>query len=400
MLVISEPNDIAGTLSGVTIHIVSGGDSILRLQQVLAELSVRCGQPGAMDDVGYFLSKPGTLRRVPQLLLFSKASVLNLERLSADDLLGAVLLYRYVVLGCGIGMFSTNDRSGRGTLVAPAALRSAMAEMASRSLMDRGVLAVLISFRDGGTADCNNGPDKSQPFGGSIVNDKTARWAWRERETPDYLPLKETFDRTLARIGTRTRRNMRYYRKRAEAELGCVFLPEVQISKREFLDFNRECMYAVPGKVAAWRYESLKYVETPLFMGIKDRAGRWLSLLGGRRHHDGTEILWQLNRSGLPACSLSIVMRTYFMEHEIAHGMRKLYMEGGTAHPMRFSFVNDKVTDLVVVRRSRLGLVVPTLAHLFIKPDNELALMLLDKSLYGSSPNGSRHLASPEEETS
>jgi len=159
-------------------------------------------------------------------------------------------------------------------------------------------------------------------------------------------------------------------------------------------------MYAVPAKVAGWRYESLKYLGTPLFMGIKDRAGRWLSLLGGRRHHDGTEILWQLNRSGLPACSLSIVMRTYFMEHEIAHGMRKLYMEGGTAHPMRFSFVNDKVTDLVVVRRSRLGLVVPTLAHLFIKPDNELALMLLDKSLYGSSPNGSRHLASPEEETS
>jgi hypothetical protein len=88
------------------------------------------------------------------------------------------------------------------------------------------------------------------------------------------------------------------------------------------------------------------------------------------------------------------------MEHEIAHGMRKLYTEGGTAHPMRFSFVKDKVTDLVVVRRSRLGLMVPTLAHLFIKPDNELALMLLDKSLYGSSPNGSQHLTSAEEEGS
>jgi hypothetical protein len=297
-------------------------------------------------------------------------------------------------------MFSTNDRSGRGTLVAPAALRSAMAEMASRSLMDRGVLAVLISFRDGDTANSKKSPDKSQPLGCSTVNEKAARWAWRERETPDYLPLEETFDGTLAKIGTRTRRNMRYYRKRAEAELGCVFLPEVQISKREFLGFNRECMYAVPAKVAGWRYESLKYLGTPLFMGIKDRAGRWLSLLGGRRHHDGTEILWQMNRSGLSAYSLSIVMRTYFMEHEIAHGMRKLYMEGGTAHPMRFSFVNDKVTDLVVVRRSRLGLVVPTLAHLFIKPDNELALMLLDKSLYGSSPNGSPRLASREEETS
>jgi hypothetical protein len=398
MLVISEPNEIAGTLSGITIHSVRGCDSILRLQKVLVELSVRCGQLGVMDDVGYFLSKPGTLRRVPHLLLFSKAPTLDLERLTASDLLGAVLLYRYMVLGCGIGMFSTNDRSGRGTLVAPAGLRSAMAEMASRSLMDRGALAVLISFRDGDTANDQKGPEKSQFFGCSTVNEKTARWAWRQRETPDYLPLETTFDATLAKIGTRTRRNMRYYRKRAEAELGCVFLPEVQITKREFLDFNRECMYAVPPKVASWRYYSLKDLEKPLFMGIKDSAGRWLSLLGGRRHHDCTEILWQMNRSGLSAYSLSIVMRSYFMEHEIAHGMRKLYMEGGTAHPMRFSFINDRVTDLVVVRRSRLGLVVPTLAHLFIKPDNELALMLLDKSLYGGSPNGSQRLASPEEE--
>ena len=96
-------------------------------------------------------------------------------------------------------------------------------------------------------------------------------------------------------------------------------------------------------------------------------------------------------------------MRSYFMEHEIAHGMTKLYMEGGTAHPMRFSFVNDKVTDLVVVRRSRLGLVVPALARLLIKPDNDLALMLLDKSLYGGkTPNGSGRLApvSIEEEGS
>jgi hypothetical protein len=351
-----------------------------------------------MDDVGYFLSKPGTLKRVPHLLLFSKAEALDLEKLTADELLGAVLLYRYVVLGCGIGIFSTNDRSGRGTLVAPAALRSTVAEMAIRSLMDRGVLAVLISFRDGEVGCHEEGRDKSQPFGNYSSNEKNARWAWRERDTPDCLPLEETFDGTLAKIGTRTRRNMRYYRKRAEAELGCLFLPTVQIDKREFLDFNRDCMYAVPTRVASWRYHSLKYLEKPLFMGIKDRHGRSLSLLGGRRHHDGTEILWQMNRSGLSAYSLSIVMRSYFIEHEIAHGMTKLYMEGGTAHPMRFSFVNDKVTDLVVVRRSRLGLFVPTLAHLLIKPDNELALMLLDKSLYGRSPKKRQLLPSPKEE--
>jgi hypothetical protein len=405
MLVISEPDEAAGAISGATIHAVRGCDSILRLQRVLADLSVKCGQPGVMDDVGYFLSKPGTLRRVPHLMLFSKAPVMNpvigVERLTADDLLGAVMLYRYVVLGCGIGMFSTNDRSGRGTLVAPAALRSTLAEMAIRSLMDQGVHAVLVSFRDGNSGNPQQGLEKSRPMAASTVDEGSTRWVWRQREVADYLPLEETFDQTLAKIGTRTRRNMRYYRKRAEAELGCIFLPAVETDEREFLNFNYECMYAVPAKVASWRYRSLKNIATPLFMGIKDRDGRWLSMLGGRRHHGGAEILWQMNRSGLSAYSLSLVMRSYFIEHEIAHGMTKLYMEGGTAHPMRFSFVNDKVTDLVVVRRSRLALVVPALARLFIKPDNDLALMLLDKSLYGSkTPNGSRGLASVEEKGS
>jgi hypothetical protein len=393
MPVISRPNDVAvGSISGATIHTVRGGDSILRLQQVLADLSERCGQPGVMDDVGYFLSKPGTFRRVPHLLLFSKTSSLDLGRLTANDLMGAVLVYKYTVLGCGIGTFSTNDRSGRGTLVAPATLRSTMAEMVIRRLMDGGALAVLISFRDGESANEGEESNKSLLFGNSAANHNRARWAWRERETPDYLPLQGTYDETLGKIGQRTRRNMRYYRKRAEAELGCTFLPLVRIDKREFLDFNRDSMYAVPTKVAMWRYDSLKDVGAPLFMGIKDRDGRWLSLLGGRRHNAATEILWQMNRGGLSAYSLSIVMRSYFMEHEIAHGMTKLYMEGGTAHPMRFSFINDKVTDLVVIRRSRLALLVPKLVRLFIKPDNELALMLLDKSLYGGAVERSQPL--------
>ena len=224
--------------------------------------------------------------------------------------------------------------------------------------------------------------DKSAAINEKTANDKTARWAVRERETPDYLPLETSFEGTLAKLGQRTRRNLRYYRKRAESELGCAFLPELQISKKEFLDFNRECMYAVPDKVASWRYDSLKNIGRPLFMGIKDRDGRWLCVLGGRRTRAGTEILWQMNRGGLSPYSLSVVMRAYFIEHEIAHGMTKLYMEGGTAHPMRFSFVNDKVTDLVVVRRSPVALLLPKLARYFIKPDNDLALMLFEKSLY------------------
>jgi len=397
MPVISEPNELADGISTATLHVVRGVGSILRLQGVLADLSARCGQPGVMDDLGYFLSKPGILKRVPHLLLFAKTPVLDLVRLTADDLVGAMLLYRYTLLGWGIGTFSTNDRSGRGTLVAPAALRSTMAEMVTRRLMDRGALAVLISFRDGDTANKKEELNEGRLRQGPGANDTTARWARREREMPDYLPLKESFDGTLATMGPRTRRNLRYYRRRAEAALGCVFVPAVQIDRRAFLDFNRDCMYAVPAKVAQWRYESLKSIGTPLFMGIKDRDGRWLSLLGGRRHHGGTEILWQMNRGGLSTYSLSIVMRSYFVEHEVSQGMTKLYMEGGSNHSMRRSFVNDTVTDLVVMRRSRLALLVPKLAKIFVKPDNDLALMLLDKSLYGVFPK-TNELFSPRDE--
>ena len=396
-LLTSRIADVADVISGAKIHVVSGTSSILRLQPVLNELSARCGQLGAMDDVGYFLNKPGILRRVPHLLVVSKAPSLDFEKLTADDLVGAALLYKYKVLGCGIGTYTTNDRSGRGSLVAPAAIRSTLAEMVSRMLMDGGALAVLISFRDG-EATNEEGVSKNRLSGVSATNDKTTRWAWRERETADYLLLENTFEATLAKIGQRTRRNMRYYRKRAEAELGCQFVPAVQINRREFLEFNRDCMYAVSAKVASWRYDSLKDIGTPLFMGIKDKDRRWLSLLGGRRHHAATEILWQMNRDGLSLYSLSLVMRAYFMEHEISHGMTRLYMEGGTAHPMRYSFVNDKVTDLVAMRRSWPALLVRRLAKHLVKRDNELAVMLLDQSLYGDSLAKSPVLHSPEEE--
>src|SRR5256885_4683513 len=180
MLVISEPGEAAGTIAAATIHVVRGCDSILRLQRVLADLSVKCGQPGVMDDVVYFLSKPGTLTRVPHLMLFSKTPgmdpVLDVERLTANDLLGAVLLYRYVVLGCGIGIFSTNDRSGRGTLVAPPALRSTLAEMAIRSLMDHGVHAVLISFRDGDSGKAQQRLENGRPIAASTVDEGSTRW--------------------------------------------------------------------------------------------------------------------------------------------------------------------------------------------------------------------------------
>lgn len=367
-------DSVRGPVGG-SIHVVRGRDAVLRTQSVLAEFSERCGQAGALDDIGYFLSKPGMFTRVPHLLLVSKSDTLNVEDMTPDMLLGALLVYRYTGLGVGLGLYTTNDRSGRGTLLAPAELRAWIASRASLWLLERGALAVMISYRDAGL------PANQTEIAGDDDGGERLRWVRREREVMEYLPLEPTYDATLATIGQRTRRNLRYYRRIAEAQLGCMFVPSVEIGKAEFLDFNRACMYAVSAKAAGWRYDSLNELASPVLMGAKDRNGRWLCLLGGRRRRDGTEILWQMNREDLASYSLSIVMRSYFLEHEIQDGLPRLYMEGGTSHPIGKSFVREKVTDLVVLRRSVLGSLIPRVAKYLLKYDNELAVTLVDHDL-------------------
>ena len=224
----------------------------------------------------------------------------------------------------------------------------------------------------------DEGQESAERVAPSVFRQTTsvAIGARRERTIPGYLPLSHSFDATLAKIGQRTRSNLRYYRRRAEQQLGCVFLPQVEVSREELLSFNRECMYAVPAKVAGWRYDVLKDLSDPILMGIKDREGRWLSMLGGRRYHDRSELLWQLNRRGFATNSLGTVMRSYFIEHEIAHGSRRLYIEGGTDHPIRFSFMPESLTDLVVVRHTLRARAMRMIAERCVSSSNELSRML------------------------
>jgi len=373
---VSNPvvRDSALDVEQATVHFISGNAAILRLSERLKEFSVCCGQPDAMQDIAYFLSKPGALPRVPHLLLAGPAD-LNLKNPSSRDLSGVLLIFEQCVSGIGTRAFATNDRSGRSTLVARPFDRAKVAALTSRALLDRGAHLILMSYRPD-EAEQSGGAGKFSPLGVGANGKRVAQWAVRERTIPGYLPLSLSYDATLTRVGTRTRRNLRYYRRRAESELGCVFVARVEASREEVLAFGRECMYPVAPEVVGFRYDSLKDLADPVFMGIKDRDGRWLSMLGGRRYLNRSEILWQLNRDGLAAYSLGTVMRSYFIEHEISCGSRRLYTEGGTPHSMKFSFEPEELTDLVVVRRTLVAKAMQILAQRFISRDNELSHML------------------------
>lgn len=375
-----ESSGSCGTSVGANIHLVCGRQPILQMQSMLMDFGERCNQAGAMADIGYFLSKPGILPKDPCLLLVTRFPVRDAQTIQADDLEAAVLLHRYKVFGCSLKIFSTNDRSGYETLVAPPAMRSRMAGLVSRCLLNNGAVAVMICFRE------DDSQERPSGIAESLLTGACLRWARRDHMIMDHLPLAATYDETLAHVGKRTRRNLRYYRKQAEADLGCVFVPQVEITKDEFLAVNRESMYAVSDKAAAWRYDSLHDVAEPLLVGIKDRDGRWLSLLGARRHRDGSRILWQVNRNGFENYSLGVVMRSYFIEHEVAQGSQRLYMEGGTGHSIGHSFLKAQVSELAVIRRSLVGRLLPLIAKPFVSQDNDLASMLVRHDIVWHSP--------------
>jgi hypothetical protein len=371
----SVPSDAASFRHPV--HVVRGIEAILRMRAMLLEFSERCYQSGTMEDLTYFLSKPGLLKRVPYLLLIPKRQNLKLEEVTVDGLMGALFLYEFNVFGFGLRAFASNDRSGRGTMLALPHHRLKVAAIASRVLLDRGAYVIMLSFRLG-TGEADKESMEMFEFPMSSHTSLTAQWARREREIAGYLPLLESYDATLATIGQKTRRNLRYYRRRAEVQLECTLVPEVVIDVEEFLAFNRECMYPVADHVARWRLNTMKELTEPVMMGLKDKDGRWLSLLGGRRNKDRSEILWQMNRDGLSSLSLSTVMRSYCIEHEIQRGMKRLYMEGGTAHSVHHSFVREELMDLVVIRRSPIAMLMKKFAQHRVSPDNELADVLKD----------------------
>ena len=321
-------------------RIVTGIDAIVELQPALFELSLRYGQRGTVDHLEYFLSFEDAAKKTPYLVLIGKG-VADAQG-SAGVLLGAVLVHEYRALGIGTRIFATDDTSGRRTMVAPPDRRMMFAKAAAEALLLGGARLAVVSFLETSPEKENGEPVRASSHGRPWL------MTTRRRLIRSHLPLASSMEATLATLGQHTRRNLRYYRRKAEAELGCVYFKEVVIGRAEFLAFNRECTYAVTDERAAWRFASVAKVPGMRLHGIKDNQGRWLSILCARSYYDVVEIDWQMNRDGMPNFSLSTVLRSYFMEYEIAQGTQKMFMEGGTPHPMRLSFAMHLVRDLAV----------------------------------------------------
>lgn len=358
--------------SSAHFFVLRGRAAILRLQPLLETLSELCGQVGATDYLEYFLTASDNLKKTPYLVLMTSRFDADVFELRAEDLWGAALVYEYRVLGFGSSLFTASDYNGSRAVIAPARLRRQVSAAVCRYLMDHGAQIVLLNLEPGAPESCQ------RCFERAMAGNAKRWWGTQRREVGATIALQKTLEATLARMGKHTRRNMRYYRRRAEAELGCSFTADAKsiLTMAQLMELNCASTHPVAHSVLERRYRTTRSMNGFFCVGLSRADGQWISLLGGRRHHGVTEVDWQMNRTGLAKLSVGTVIRSYLIEHEIAIGMEKLFFEGGTPHSMRHAFLSEEAMDIVVLNRSLSVFLLRRFAR-WLRPEKNFLLQTL-----------------------
>ena len=166
--------------------------------------------------------------------------------------------------------------------------------------------------------------------------------------------MASTFEETLASLGKATRFNLRYYRRRLLRRMPCEVVSDArgQLSRQQLEWLNTNSLNPLPLAEFVKRYDDVCELSGGYLFGVREASGKWLGLVAGWRSGTTTVLHWQLNVSGYEKDSLINVVRSYFLEHEVELGARRLVIHGGTTHSMVHSFEVYPAFDLVVRRRS------------------------------------------------
>lgn len=359
--------------------ILTSREAILNLAPVLQALAERTGQHGAMHWLNYFLDKAVAGRRVPFLVLLLHPEEHQGSSLSAEGLQAAALFFEYRICGIGTGAFTTGDATGFNSVIAPAADRTQVAAIALRALVQRGANIVLATYE---------GHKAAQPRD-VLAGLPGLQAASRQRHVGRSMKLCPTYEATLAQMGKHTRANLRYYRRRLEKLLPLTFIADAGplLAGVDIAKINETSLNPVAPAEFLRRVNSATKLPCSFLCGLRGPEGEWLSLLGGWRQAGITVLHWQLNAAGYEKHSIGTVMRSFFLESEVALGAEELLIHGGTPHSMHHAFEEQPIADLIVRRKGLHSLALRGMAHLFATPKgilgrgNFFASTLLDKSL-------------------
>ena len=148
------------------------------------------------------------------------------------------------------------------------------------------------------------------------------------------LPLD--YEAFLARLGSRTRRNFRHYRRRFE-DGGHAYLDDVpaQDLQQAARDLSTKCRIPSGRGEIARALSLLATTSRPWTVGLKSRDGAWLSVAAGWLTGARAVMFFQLNDDrNHEDASLSVVLRACLIETLIRRGIPELMFWSGCAAPL------------------------------------------------------------------
>lgn len=154
-------------------------------------------------------------------------------------------------------------------------------------------------------------------------------------ENHSVLDLGSSYELFLAGLGSRTRRNCRYYRRRFES--AGEYVPNLSLT-----EFRSVAMRMLEQSVVGARrsrvdraLRMIAAVDRPILVGLRRHDGEFLSIIGGWYEFDRAVVIFQLNNERENAqSSLSLVARGYLIEALIAKGVRRLLFWAGVGAPL------------------------------------------------------------------
>jgi hypothetical protein len=303
--------------SEYSLQVLRGNRALQGVGPEVEELRQRTGQSdNPLLCLDFFL---GRVRLFPR-----NQPVLLLVR-SQGRLEGVVYLYEKTICGLRTGYLRGFDHlTGESSVIAQEQVRASLLQVAVQQLFVQTRARVAWATVCQGGERSFTAVKQVRPY----LHVEASSLSREHR-----LKLGSTFDATLSRFGAHTRRNLRYYRRRAETDLNASFHPKLgeEESQEALEQLKKRCFQPFPDSVADWcKMDGLLRTRPGYFaMGLRAN-GEWISYLAGIRTGKLTYVLMQINHNGFSRYSLSTVLRSYFFEHEILRGQSEIKFVNGT----------------------------------------------------------------------
>lgn len=150
------------------------------------------------------------------------------------------------------------------------------------------------------------------------------------------LTLGPSYDDFMSRLGPKTRRNFRYYRRKSEAE-GYSYVENIPLEEfsRASDELLKQQVVGADRNGVDRALAMFAQAQRPVLSGLRDKNGAWLSLLGGWIDGARPVIFFQMNSDKSHSkSSLCLVLRGYVFETLIQMGMRSVVFWAGVGEPL------------------------------------------------------------------